>query len=634
MLKTGRASHLGLAVLLALASLAFSTPGVVHAQSSGSAPNPPASPAPPPVSLTALIGQARALYPRVEGDVVEAQGNRLTVSLGRRSGVRPGLPVDVVREGREITHPKTGRVLGRAEETLGRAVVTHVFEGYSIATLEGQGAQPGDRVRAGSDKVKLMLLSLPGTGVKANLVEAVTNELYEGLNQTGRFHVILGDQINVWLAERKMGAEEFLAGRGVAEVAARFKVDNILAIQYKQVERKPFMEVRLFATGQPEPALTTAFFVPPSIKPSQPGRFSASDRSQPQGAERKPKSLLARLLGGLFESDTYSAAEGSIPLREVARFPFTVVSMDVAVAPADKIPRVAVTDGERIYVYKLIDRQLQGEWTYYARSLGRVISVQLADLLGDGSLQVVANRHDPRIRMNSLIAGVKDGKPVALVDQLDDVLIAMDEKGTGVKQSVWSQRYDEQSFFTRGQADRVSLRDGKLVSAGRVRVPDDFRATGATLANIAGKDQRVLAYIDEQHRLRLSLGAEELWRSGSVVGGGGQKIEVVRQIERGGRSYFYQMEPTPLAVDLDGDGVQEIVIPQNQLEGVLAVIYRGPAGMRFQQVNSGFDGVIGALGAIPGEPGESPTLVAAVIRHKNFLKVSGETQIIMTIPQE
>jgi len=167
-------------------------------------------------------------------------------------------------------------------------------------------------------------------------------------------------------------------------------------------------------------------------------------------------------------------------------------------------------------------------------------------------------------------------------------------------------------------------------------VPDTFRATGATFTNVNGKGSRTLAFIDEQNRLRIASGTEEVYRSGSIVGGGGERIEVIRDTERGGRSYFYQLEPTPLAVDLDGDGIDEIIVPQNQIEtgGLLGVIFRGPAGLRFQQVNSGFDGLIRALGAFRGEEGGPPTLIAAVVRYRNFLKVSGETQLIMTLPQE
>jgi hypothetical protein len=104
---------------------------------------------------------------------------------------------------------------------------------------------------------------------------------------------------------------------------------------------------------------------------------------------------------------------------------------------------------------------------------------------------------------------------------------------------------------------------------------------------------------------------------------------------RAGRSTFFKIAPTPLAVDLDGDGIDELLIPQNQVkEGLLAVVFKGPVGLRLQSINTGFEGGITCLGAYKTEDASQPTIIAAVIRFSNILKTSGETQIIMTVPQE
>jgi hypothetical protein len=63
------------------------------------------------------------------------------------------------------------------------------------------------------------------------------------------------------------------------------------------------------------------------------------------------------------------------------------------------------------------------------------------------------------------------------------------------------------------------------------------------------------------------------------------------------------------------------------------VIFRTAAGIRFQQVSSGFEGIIGGFGAIPGEDGVAPTLITAVVRYRSILKSGGETQIIMTLAE-
>jgi hypothetical protein len=604
--------------------------------SAGHTQTPAPSTAPPSVSITSLVDQTVALFPRLDGDVVEAQGQTLTVSLGRKSGAQVGLALEAIREGREIRHPKTGAVLGRAEDMLGRAVITQVFDGYSVATAERADViKAGDRVRTSGTRVKLSLLSLRGAGMREPLAEAATNEVYEALNRTGRFQLSSGDQVAVWLAQEKISPEEFFGGRGVREALQRFKIDNLLVLQYSMVERKPFVDTRIFTGGRADAALATGFFVPPSVKAAPREQFSSGPKGGP--APEKKQSLLARLLGLENDRTNYSAGEGALALKEIARLNFAITGMDVSSGSADQIPRLVLSDGERVYVYKIANRTLEPDWTYYARSLGRVISVQLADLTGDGTLSVVANRYDTRIGMSSFIVGVRAGKPAALVDQVDSILWACDERGTGVKQTLWSQRFKEDGFFMRGYADKVSLRDGAIVKDQTAVVPEMFRATGATFSNITGKTSRSLVYIDPQNRLRITSGTDEVWRSSTIVGGGGNKIEVVRthiESRAGGKSFFYQMEPTPLAIDLDGDGIQEIVVPINKDEdGVIAVVYRTAAGMRFQQVKSGFEGIIGGFGAIPGEDGAAPTLITAVVRYRSFLKAGGDTQIIMTLAE-
>lgn len=581
-------------------------------------------------SLTILIDQIAALFPKVEGEVIEAQGGAVTLSVGRRDGLQPGIDLEVYREGRELRHPRTGELLGRAEKALGRVSVTQVFEAYATGSAPGgSDVRPGDKVRISAGRIRLTLLPL-NAGVKANLVEATVHELVEGLNRGGRFQVGMGDQISVWLAEQGVRPEEAVEGKGLETAAKRFKTENLLAVHFKRVEAKPYMEVRLYSYPAATPLLSTALFVPPSVKPQGKGQFSADPQARPSPLP-KQRSLLARLLGGELEAGAYSTGEASIPLKEVARFAFPVISMDVAVAPKDKAPRLVITDGERVYQYRVVNRALEADWTYSVRSLGRIFSVQLADLDGDGVLEVVVNRysHFQNVAFTSFILTTRDGKPAIVAENLGDILLAVDATGEGVKQTLWIQPFTPDGVFQQGRALRAVPRNGSLVVIGPVRVPYNFRATGATLSNVAGKDTRALAYIDEQGRLGVALDGQETWRSSTRVGGGGYlRMEVVKQIERGSRSYFYSMEPMPLAIDLDGDGIDEVVVPQNQWEGFLAVVFRGPAGYRMQSINSGFEGSITGLGAIPGDT--PPTLIASVVRFSGLLKSAGETQIIMT----
>ena len=616
--------------------------GIADTAQPQSSPSQPAPGASGPVSsapMTALVEQLLDLFPKFQGEVLEAQGDTLTLGAGVRAGARVGLEVEVYREGREIKHPRTGEILGRAEDVLGTARITQAQETLSVAQAPaGLQIKPGDRFRVSSAKVKIVLLPLLGS-LRETLVETATQEMVERLASTGRFQVTMGDSINVYLAQQRITASDFLGGKGVREASQQFKADNILAVYFTRAQGKPFMDVRFFSAPRPDPAVTTSFFVPPStLRAANPGpRFSQGGPANPPQA--RPRTLLQRLLGGQMEAGSYSTGENSLPLREVAKFNFPVLAMDIAVAPADKLPHMVVSDGDQIYMYRIVNQKVEPEWTKSVRSLGKVFSLQLADLNGDGQLEVIGNRYAPRVGLNSFVLETKDGKPSFAIEYVTDFLFAVDLKGEGVKQTLWMQRYSPEDFFTLGQADQMTLKDGKLTTDKTVRVPGTFRPMGAAFSNVMGKDTRSLALIDEFNRLQIVNEGEELWRSSTQVGGSYQTVELVGAVRssRMDRSKFFKMEPTPLAVDLDGDGIDELIVPQNLVrEGLLAVVFKGPAGFRLQSINSGFEGGITCLGAFKTEDSSQPTIIAAVVRFNGLVKSfgGGETQIIMTVPQE
>src|SRR5437773_3598412 len=380
-------------------------------------------------TLSVLVDQVLALFPKVDGDVIEVQGSIVTVAIGKKDGLLPSVELSLYREGRELRHPKTGEVLGKTEQVVGRMVVQQVLEAYATGTMSQPGdVQAGDRARVSAGKVKLSVLPISeGPGVKGELVEAAIHELVEALNRTGRFQVGMGDAIGVWLTQQGIKRDDVLAGKGLAQVTERFKVEQLLIVAFTRVQNRPYMDVRLFALPAVNPLLTTALFVPPAIKAAPKGDFSAG-RPRESQAPNPQRSFLARLLFGDLDAGTYSSGEAAIALKEVAKFPFIVTSMDIAVGSKDRIPRMVITDGERIFLYRISpERVLEAEWTYKGDARGRIFSVQLAELAEEGTVHVVANRYNPvpAILLNSFILASKDKKPVLVVEDVSDILLAV-----------------------------------------------------------------------------------------------------------------------------------------------------------------------------------------------------------------
>ncbi|MBI2014032.1 MAG: hypothetical protein HYS77_00585, partial [Candidatus Rokubacteria bacterium] len=459
----------------------------------------PAGPGP----LASVVNQVLALFPKVEGEVIEVQGQSVTLTIGRRDGLQPGIELSLFRQGRELKHPKTGEVLGRAEQQLGRVAVTDVQEAFSTGTLvQAKDAKPGDRVRVSAGKVRLTLVTFV-TNVRDNLAELVVQELVNGLNATGRFQVAMGDQVGALLAQERIPVEEFLQqGKGLTMVAQRLKVDHLLVVHLTRAQNRPFLEVRHFAPPRAEPLLSTALFVPSSIRPVVQGPGSASGRRDPAEPRGPMRSFLARILGGEMEAGQYSSGQGALGLREVAKFPFPVIGMDVAVAPKDGVPRVVVTDGLRVFMYRLVNYVLEPEWTF-SRTNGRVLTVQVADVDGDGELEAVINQHHRENGLTSVVISGKGGKTQVVADDSDWIVLAVDATGDGVKRQLWGQPYSADTFFSSKPVSKLAIKNGSFTADSRVFVPAGFRPIGATLSNIAGKTNRAIAFLDAQQRLQI-----------------------------------------------------------------------------------------------------------------------------------
>src|SRR5258708_2014333 len=117
---------------------------------------------------------------------------------------------------------------------------------------------------------------------------------------------------------------------------------------------------RLAGPGR-DRSITTSFSVPPAtLRAATPGpRFSQGGPANPPQA--KPRTLLQRLLGGDLEAGSYSTGDNSLPLREVAKFKFPVLAMDIAVAPSDKLPHMVGSDGGQIYMYRIVNQKGEPE---------------------------------------------------------------------------------------------------------------------------------------------------------------------------------------------------------------------------------------------------------------------------------
>ena len=269
------------------------------------------------------------------------------------------------------------------------------------------------------------------------------------------------------------------------------------------------------------PLLQTALSVPASVARRPTRDYSSGGAAGEVKVEKR--SLLAKLLSGDFEPHQYSASASSIPIRQLATFPFIVTSLDVVTQPKDRIPRLAVTDGRRVFQYRLENQTLTAEWTY-----------EPADGRQHPERPARRPQRRRRPRRGGQPSGREDRHAVLHPDHAERQARrarrghslhprGRRRQGRGRAANLWGQAYSEEKFYGKGGAKRYTLDEkGKdIVAAGPAPVNEQFRALGVTFSNIAGKDQRVMAFVDERSRLVIAQGAVQMWRSLTPVGGGG-----------------------------------------------------------------------------------------------------------------
>ncbi len=104
-------------------------------------------------AVDSLLTELVAAGPKIEGTVAaisalvaDVSGSELVINVGTTNGVKVGAEYPVVRPGREIKDPATGRVLRRTTTPVGKIKITSADEASAVGTLTGGPAQVGDCV--------------------------------------------------------------------------------------------------------------------------------------------------------------------------------------------------------------------------------------------------------------------------------------------------------------------------------------------------------------------------------------------------------------------------------------------------------------------------------------------------------
>ena len=600
-----------------------------------------------------VAGQLAQRFPHLQGEVVDVQGEQLYLSLGARDQVLEGMRLNVFREGDELTSPTTGEVLGRLEEDLGTVTVTQVAETYAVAALTDPAGnatvQAGDKVRITAGRLSLGLLPASDQTGRATPSAALSDAVQRGLDATGRFQVVPKARLTIWLLERGLSPGDVLAPEFMPEAADAMGVTYIAQPVLRNAGDTTVVELRLFAPAQPQTPVTTALAVlteapamrqtpvlppvpqPPAAVATPPIRPD----SPPAAAVSAPPAPADNLtaLQSLLSADPLALEKRYLPL---AQFPTELRGFDAADIDGDGQSELVMLSDTKVLLYHVQESQLVSIASYSDRRPGTLLSAQLVRLGDERAPGVVVNRYSPnRKGMDSFFLVLQNRQLVRQQRGLSDILLAVDTDGDGVNDSVWGQRFDNEDFFRRGQVRQYELRNGRLKRQRKLPLPGGFRATGAALAQLGAPGNRQLVFVDDRHNLQVYDGKTRRWKSRTNVGGSYVFAAVhIQYSPRVAEQAQFDFEAIPAVADLDGDGIDEVLVPQNQSQlgvvpnlnlysgGHVVLMRQTPQGFALSPVSPGFDGVVSGVAVLKGR---TPGILVAVSRREGVLKQKKQT---------
>ena len=178
-----------------------------------------------------------AFFPKVQGEVKSLQGDKLTLGLGKKDGLLPGMVLSLWRDGKELTHPVTKAVLGRAEEQIGTVEVVSVADATATAVVKTKLQEPKAGARARISPRQLNLGVIPLRNDRPEILQGLTDRLKE----LGRFSVL-----------DPPTADAFLKGKDrrdlslARQMISAQNLDAVAAVGIYPQEEKYLVVVRIF----------------------------------------------------------------------------------------------------------------------------------------------------------------------------------------------------------------------------------------------------------------------------------------------------------------------------------------------------------------------------------------------------
>ena len=518
-------------------------------------------------------------FPNLRGAVVAVKGADLYLSLGEKDEVVKGVKLNVYREGAPFRHPATGVVLGKLEEEIGEVEVVEVREKFSIARLTRLrpdtqlSPRVKDTVRMSAAKVRLAILPFVNQTKEAISMETLTRELSRQLLRSGRFDVYDVDRLQVWLLETGVATDEILENENPIRLRNQVRGDMALENELREIRGKKILSTRLLSLTTKE-----ELFKAVAIADELP-----FDQSLPPKVQELKRGEGETRAGPANENFVLAREGGPGRAGGVKSYSFDKAAfrgMSLADVDGDGKNEVVLITQTQVIVNRFEGNRMREVARFDEGAANDFRWLDVADMNGDGAPEFYLASYRSN-ELFSLILQYKNGKFTPLVrnDRTFYRLLRVRRPKRGEKIP------DSEAFMLLGQREgidepfdgpiyRYQWSGGKLSPAAPLTLPSYLTILGFGLWDIDKDGDSEVIEVGEDDRLRvLSRSGGEIYSSSESYGAPVYKFFSHANADR---TEDQSDEPDlpirsrVLVEDVDGDGVDEVLVIKNEYAAALA----------------------------------------------------------------
>jgi hypothetical protein len=459
----------------------------------------------------------------IDGYVVKAVESEFIIDLDEKNGIEVGDIFSVMGPGEELVHPVTQKKLGRLEEVKGVLKVIRISDGFSFARPIGEAAaiKRGDHIR------------------RFSLLKAVFWD-YSDTNRSLFDHLQNTLPSLTWQDYKTSQVERPPKPSALVEQSAAliFIVqNNILEVrdaQYGLLRKYPLGEASAMSgAGVSDAPMSTTV-----------STQAAYEKNTPSNINYGPAAAMAQL------SDNTLMA-------------------DLLKQNGERL--LAATDGNKIRIYSVIEAEKQLRLLAEGKidGYGKILTLKWWQPKDDGLLYlaVLAWTDD---KIDSTVFKLYNNQLTTVARGLDAILGSFDLDKDGRPETLLSQNFDADSFFGRSIKE-MYWHNSKLKQKDiTLDLPSKFTVIGGLLADLTGDGELEAAYV-RNGSLWVYSGKKKIYVSPRQMGGSlsalTYKVDPTLLDYRSTSVFF---EVAPIAVDIDADGRQELLVVSSDQSSIKA----------------------------------------------------------------